>query len=42
MNTVDSNVATLMIESYEAGERKYEWMDIFNRLKKAEKNTNIF
>ena len=39
MNTVDSNVATLMIESYQANESKYEWMDIFYRKKKGIHNT---
>ena len=42
MNTVDSDVATLMIESYEADEGKYEWMDIFNRKKKSRKNLRTF
>ena len=39
MNTVDSNVATLMIESYQANESKYEWMDIFYRKKKGIHNS---
>ena len=42
MNTVDSAIATLMIKCYEEEEGKYEWMDIFNRLKKQKTNTNLF
>ena len=35
MNTVDSNVADLMIKCYKANGHTYEWMDIFYRKKKG-------
>ena len=42
MNTVDSDISTVMIKCYEEDEGKYECMDIFNRLKKQKANANLF
>ena len=42
MNTVDSAIATLMIKCYEEEEGKYEWMDIFDRLKNPDNKHEPF
>ena len=42
MNTVDRDIAQLMIKQYQEGETVYEWMDIFDRRIKSSKATSTF
>ena len=42
MNTVDRDIAQLMIKRYEEEEGLYEWMDIFDRSKKSRKERSTF
>ena len=42
MNTVDCDIAQLMIKRYKEEEGLYEWMDIFDRSKKSRKETSTF